>query len=214
MAPSHYLKQYGLIIKLINNVPWHLSQWIIIKWDWNLYVGIISPQAWNYHLFSSDNSFLCHSGKLIFIVIIFNPSGLLSTRGEQGTLSMCLLWPHHRCVCVCVCVCVWGGGGGGYVQRAPTTWRVSHMKDYNLLLKLKFGNGWLISNCCGIAVAKKSKKSIPVNNSNSNSNSRVFNSNSSFNSTSINSNSNSRIGIGIKLQFQFRNWINPNPGNW
>ena len=31
MAPSHYLKQCGLIIKLINKVPWHLCQWIIIK---------------------------------------------------------------------------------------------------------------------------------------------------------------------------------------
>ena len=31
MAPSHHLKQCGLIIKLINNIPWHWSQWIIIK---------------------------------------------------------------------------------------------------------------------------------------------------------------------------------------
>ena len=31
MAPSHYLKQCGLIIKLINEVLWHLSQWIIMK---------------------------------------------------------------------------------------------------------------------------------------------------------------------------------------
>ena len=31
MAPSHYLKQCGLIIKLINKILWHLSQWIIMK---------------------------------------------------------------------------------------------------------------------------------------------------------------------------------------
>ena len=79
------------------------------------------------------------------------------------------------------------------------------------LFKLKFGNGWLISKCCG----SHCKKSIPVFNSNSNSNSRVFNSNSIFNSTNFNSNSNSNsgIGIGIDQQFQFQNWIDPNPGN-
>ena len=32
MAPSHYLKQCGLIVKLINRVPWHLYLWIIIKY--------------------------------------------------------------------------------------------------------------------------------------------------------------------------------------
>ena len=31
VAPSHYLNQCGLIIKLINKVMWHLSQWIIMK---------------------------------------------------------------------------------------------------------------------------------------------------------------------------------------
>ena len=73
------------------------------------------------------------------------------------------------------------------------------------LLKLKFGNCWLTSKCCGSSC----KNSIPVFNSNS----RVFNSNSIFNSTNFNSNSNfnSGIGIGIELQFQFWKWIHPNP---
>ena len=85
----------------------------------------------------------------------------------------------------------------------------SHERSWPPLFKLKFGNGWLISKCCG----SHCKKSIPVFNSNSNSNSRVFNSNSIFNSTNFNSNSNSNsgIGIGIDQQFQFRNWIDPNP---
>ena len=71
------------------------------------------------------------------------------------------------------------------------------------LLKLKFGNCWLTSKCCGSSC----NNSIPVFNSNS----RVFNSNSIFNSTNFNSNSNSPIGIGIELQFQFPNWIDPSP---
>ena len=87
----------------------------------------------------------------------------------------------------------------------------SHERSWPPLFKLKFGNGWLISKCCG----SHCKKSIPVFNSNSNSNSRVFNSNSIFNSTNFNSNSNSNsgIGIGIDQQFQFRNWIDPNPAH-
>ena len=81
----------------------------------------------------------------------------------------------------------------------------SHERLWPPLLKLKFGNSWLTSQCCGSSC----KNSIPVFNSNSNS--RGFNSNSIFNSTNFNSNSG--IGIGIELQFQFRNWIDPNPDN-
>ena len=89
MAPSHYLKQCGLIITLINKVPWHLHQCIIIK-DLKIPISKMrlklvlwdnftsSPEIIHFILFSSDNSFvLCHGGKLIFImfiVTIFNPS--------------------------------------------------------------------------------------------------------------------------------------------
>ena len=69
------------------------------------------------------------------------------------------------------------------------------------LLKLKLGNCWLTSKCCG-------------------SNCKKFNSGFQFQFQSFqfqfrfqftNFNSNSGIGIGIELQFQFRNWIDPNP---
>ena len=127
--------------------------------------------------------FFVHGGKLMFIVTIFWP---LSTQGEQGTLPMCLLWPHHRGQCPKNTCCMKSQ---------------SHGRLWPPLLKLKYGNGLLTNNCCG-----SSCKTF-----NSNSNSRVFNSNFIFNSTNFNSNSNSNSGIGIELQFQFRNWIDPNP---
>ena len=93
--------------------------------------------------------------------------------------------------------------------------RQSHERLWPPLLKLKFGNGWLTSNCCSSSCKKNS---IPVFNSNSNSNSRVFNSNSIFNSTNFNSNSNSNSGIELTptltitplimlLGFFFHHWL-------
>ena len=95
MAPSHYLKQCGLIIKLINKVPWHLYQWIIIK-DLKIPISKMrlklvlwdnvtsSPEIIHFILFSSDNSFvLCHGGKLIIIVTIFNPSDCYLLKGNK-----------------------------------------------------------------------------------------------------------------------------------
>ena len=103
MAPSHYLKQCGLIIKLINKVPWHLCQWIIIK-DLKIPISKMrlklvlwdnftsSPEIIHFILFSSDNSFvLCHGGKLIFIVTIFNTSDccLLKENKEPSPYVFC-----------------------------------------------------------------------------------------------------------------------------
>ena len=68
MAPSHYLKQCGLIIKLIKKVLWHLSQWVIIR-DLKIPISKMrlklvfrdhfTPSPEIFHLFSSDNSFVC-----------------------------------------------------------------------------------------------------------------------------------------------------------
>ena len=105
MAPSHYLKQCGLIIKLINKVPWHLYQWIIIK-DLKIPISKMrlklvlwdnftsSPEIIHLILFSSDNSFvLCRGGKLIFIVTIFNPSDCCLLKGNKVPSS--LLWSQQ-----------------------------------------------------------------------------------------------------------------------
>ena len=199
MAPSHFLKQCGLIIKLINKVLQHLSQWIITK-DLKIPISKMrlklvgldnfnsSPEIIN--SFSSDNSFLCFmvvswylmSPSLILLASVYSkgtryPPHVSFVTTPQGAMSQ-----EHTC----------------YMRSQ------SHERSWPPLLKLKFGNGWLTSKCCSSSCKKNS---IPVFNSNSNSNSRDFNSNSIFNST----NSNSGIGIGIDLQFQFRNWIDPNP---
>ena len=98
MEPSHYLKQCGLIIKLINKVLWHLSQWVIMN-DLKIPISKMrlklicwdnfTPNPEIVNLLSSDNSFVCHGGEQIIIVTISNPSSLcLSTQGEQGTLPM------------------------------------------------------------------------------------------------------------------------------
>ena len=101
-APSHYLKQCGLIIKSINKVLQHLSQWIITK-SLNIpiskmrlklvWLDNFTPSPEILHLFSSDNSFVCHGGKLISIVTIFNSSGHCLLKGNKVP-SPCVFCDH------------------------------------------------------------------------------------------------------------------------
>ena len=79
MAPNHYLKQCRLIIKLINKVLWHLSQWIIIKdlkipiskmrlklvcWD------SFTPSPEIINLFNNDTD-LHTSNSMTMIIVLF-----------------------------------------------------------------------------------------------------------------------------------------------
>ena len=108
MAPSYYLKQCGLIIKLINKVLWHLYQWIIIK-DLKIPISTMRlklvlcdnftsiPEIIHFISFSSDNSFvLCHGGKLIFIVTIFNPSDCRLLKGNKVPFPCVFCQSHGR----------------------------------------------------------------------------------------------------------------------
>ena len=53
---------------------------------------------------------------------------------------MCLLWAHHR---------------GAMSQEHTCCMRSqSHERSWPSLLKLKFGNGWFISKCCGSSCKK------------------------------------------------------------
>ena len=162
MAPSHYLKQCGLIIKLINKVPWHLYQWIIIK-DLKIPISKMrlklwdnftsSPEIIHFTLFSSDNSFvLCHGGKLIFImfiVTIFNPSDCCLLKGNKVP-SPCVFWDHAT--------------GGNIPRIKPCCIRSQSHGRLWPLLKLKFGNCWLTSKCGGSSCKKKIqfRFSIPI----------------------------------------------------
>ena len=152
MTPSHYLKQCGLIIKLINKVPWHLYQWIIIK-DLKIPISKMrlklvlwdnftsSPEIIHFILFSSDNSFvLCHGCKLIFIVTIFNPSDYCLLKENKVLPPMCLLWPHYR--------------GAMFKELKPCCKRSQSHGRLWPLFKLKFGNCWLTSKCCGSSCKK------------------------------------------------------------
>ena len=105
MAPSHYLKQYGLIIKLVDKVLCHLSQWIIMK-DMKIPISKMrlklirwdnfTPSHEMIHLFSCDNSFVCVvmvswyllSPSLIPLVSVYS--------GGTRYPTHCRLWPHHR----------------------------------------------------------------------------------------------------------------------
>ena len=121
---------------------WHLSQWIIIK---DLRIPIsktrlklvcwdnFTPSPEIIYLFSSDDRFVCHGGKLIFIVTIFNPSGLCLLKGTR--------YPPHVSF-------VTTPQGGLSQEHACCMRSQSHERSWPHLLKLKFGNGWLISKCC------------------------------------------------------------------
>ena len=191
------LKQYGLIIKLINKVPWHLYQWIIIK-DLKIPISKMrlklvlldnftsSPEIIHFILFSSDNSFvLCHGGQLIFIVTIFNPSDCCLLKGNKVP-SPCVFCDHTT------------GGQCSKNLKQPCCMRSQSRGRLWPLIKLKFGNCWLTSKCS----CKEFNSSFQFQ-------FQSFNSISISNSTNFNSNSNS--GIGMELQFQFRNWIDSNP---
>ena len=141
-APSHYLKQCGLIIKLINNVPWHLSRWIIIKYlkmpNSKMRLKLVcwdkfTPRPEIIHLFSSDDIFLHHGGKLIYLL---SPSLiLLASVHSRGTRYP----PHVSFVTT---------PQGGNVPKTPVAWLMSqsHERLWPPLLKLKFGNVWWTSN--------------------------------------------------------------------
>ena len=148
-APSHYLKQCRLIIKLINNVPWHLSQWIIIKYlkmpNSKMRLKLVcwdkfTPRPEIIHLFSSDNSFLHHGGKLIYLL---SPSLIpLASVHSRGTRYP----PYVSFVTT---------PQGGNVPKTPVAWWVkSQGRLWPPLLKLKFGNGWSTSNCCSSSCKK------------------------------------------------------------
>ena len=185
MAPSHYLKQRGLIIKLINKVPWHSYQWIIIK-DLKIPISKMrlklvlwdnftsSPEIIRFILFSSDNSFvLCHGGKLIFIVTIFNPSDCCLRKGNKVP-SPCVFCDHTT----------WGQCSKNLKQ--PYCMRSQSHGRLWPLLKLKFGNWWLTSKCCGSSCKK-------------------FNSGLQFQFQSFHFQFHFQFHQ-FQFQFQFRNW--------
>ena len=142
MAPSHYLKQCGLIVKLINKVMWHLSglsQWVIMK-DLNIPISKmrlkltcwdnLTPSPEIIHLFSSDNSFLC---VMVVSWCSLSPSLIpLASVYSRGTRypPHGLLWPHHR------------GAMSQELKRQTCCMRSqSHERLWPPLLKLKFQNG-------------------------------------------------------------------------
>ena len=138
---------------LSNKVPWHLYQWIIIK-DLKIPISKMSIKLvlWDnftsipeiihfilinhdnsFVLFSSDNSFvLCHDGKLIFIVTIFNPS---------DCPPIGLLWPHYR---------------RAMFQELKTTLLHEESVTWNIMnsVKAKIWKLLLTSKCCGSSCKK------------------------------------------------------------
>ena len=149
MATSHYLKQCGLIIKLINKVLWHLYQWIIIK-DLKIPISKMrlklvvwdnftsSPEIIHFILFSSDNSFvLCHGIKLIFIVTICNPSDCCLLKGNKVP-SPCVFCDHTT------------GGQCSKNLKQPCCIRSQSRGR----LWPQFGNCLLTSKCCGSSCKK------------------------------------------------------------
>ena len=148
-----------------------------------------TPSPGIIHLFSSDNSFFFALWQAdIFIVTIFNPSGLCPLKGNKVP-SPCVLCDHTT--------------GGQCPKNSCCMRSQSHERLWPPLLKLKSGNGWWTSNCCDSS-CKKFNSGFQFQFQ-----FQGFQFQFHFNST--NSNSNSRIGIGIELQLQFRNWIDPNP---
>ena len=135
-APSHYLKQGGLIIKLIYNFLWHLSQWIIIT-DLKIPISKMrlklvcwdnfTPSPEIIHLFSRYNSFVC---VMVVSNIFLSPSLiLLASVHSRGTR-----YPAH------VSFVTTPQGGNGCPKNTCCMKSQSHERLWPLL-KLKFRNG-------------------------------------------------------------------------
>ena len=111
-----------------------------VKWDRNFYVGIISPQALKSFIYSAVIIVLFVScGELVFIVSIFNPSGLCPLKGNKVP---------------CPCVFCDHTTGGQCPKNTCCMKSQSHERLWPPLLKLKSGNGWLTSYCCGSSCKK------------------------------------------------------------
>ena len=143
-APSHYLKQCGLIIKLINKVLWHLYQWIIVK-DLKIPISKMrlklvfwdnftsSPEIIHFISFGSDNSIVC---VMVVSWYLLSPSLIHLAFGySRGTRYL----PHVSFVTT---------PQGAMFQEQPWCMRSQPHGRLWPLLKLKFGNCWLTSNCC------------------------------------------------------------------
>ena len=68
MAPSHYLKQCGLIIKLINKVMWHLSQWITMK-DLNIPISKMRLKLICWDNFTPSQKSFIYSAVIIVLFV-------------------------------------------------------------------------------------------------------------------------------------------------
>ena len=89
------------------------------------------------HLFSSDNSYVC----VMVVIYCHNLWSFwpLSTQGEQGTLPPCVFCDHTT---------------EGQCPKNTCCMRSQAHERLWPLLKLKIGNGWLTSNCCGSSCKK------------------------------------------------------------
>ena len=84
----------------------------------------------------------------VFFVTIFNPSGLCPPKGNRVP-----------------CPCVFGDHTtGGQCPKSTCCMKSqSYERLWPPLLKLKFGNGWLTSNCCSSSCKKNQFRfSIPI----------------------------------------------------
>ena len=108
VAPSHYLKQCGLIIKLIIKVMWHLSQWIIMK-DLNIPISKMRLKLICWDNFTPLLEIIYSAVIIVFFVIVvswylLSPS-LIPSQGahHQGEIrevmenvkKISLIWKNH-----------------------------------------------------------------------------------------------------------------------
>ena len=146
MAPGHYLKQCGLIIKLINKVLQHSSQWIITKWiitkDLKIPISKMRLKlVWLDNFTPSHESFIYSAVIIVLFVMVvswylLSPSLiLLASVYSRGTRYP----PHVSFVTT---------PQGAMSQEHSCNMRSqSHDRSWPPLLKLKFGNGCLTSKC-------------------------------------------------------------------
>ena len=123
----------------LSGLSWKIWIYQSVKWDWNLYVGIISPQALKSFIYSAviiQVVLFVSWWWADIIVTIFNPSDLcLLKENKVPSPSSFVTTPQ--------------GAMSQELKRQTCCMRSqSHEILWPPLLKLKFGNGWLTSKCC------------------------------------------------------------------
>ena len=145
LSSNWSIKSCGIYHVFLSGLSWKI--WICqsVKWDWNLYVGITWPQALKSFIYSA-------------VIIVFFVSWWwadIHFHHFYNSSGLCCLLKGNKVPSPWSFVTTSQGAMSQELKRQTCCMRSQlHERLWPPLLKLKFGNGWLTSKCCGSSCKK------------------------------------------------------------